>query len=118
MNESKLAYLWDTLPIGRENAIAYGELCAMWGVTKRVARNYLQRLSVFDNGDNLVLIRSSSVRGFYRTSDAADIKAYKFECLHKGRSIIAAVAKCDKVLASGAATQEDIPQLNIFDFTG
>ena len=117
MDENKLSYLWDTLPIGKENAVSYSELCSMWGVSKRVARKHLQLLGVYDNGDNLVLIRSSKGRGFYRTSNPAEIKAYKFECLHKGQSIIAAVKKCNRVLLDVGETPEDSAQLNIFDFT-
>lgn len=110
MKQAELLYLWETLPIGRENAISYGELCAMWNVGRRTARRYMQLLSEMDNGDEFVLIRSGNARGFYRSNDAEEIKAYKFEMLHKGRSIIAAVRKCERVL-----NEYDIAQLQFSD---
>lgn len=54
--------------------------------------------SRFDNGDNYILVRSSSGKGFYRTDDAGTIKAYRQECLNKGKSIFAPIKKIDRVL--------------------
>lgn len=111
MKQAELLYLWETLPIGRENAISYSELCAMWNVNKRTARRYMQLLSEMDNGDEFVLIRSGNTRGFYRSNDAAEIKAYKYEMLHKGRSIIAAVRKCERVLGESYGQQMQMADL-------
>lgn len=119
--EQRLAYMWDSIPIGRINAITYGELCAMWGMSKRVARKYLHDLGALDNGDGLVLIRSSKVRGFYRTDNPAEIRAYRAECIAKGKSVLAAAKKCSRVLRDAGALQpekKDSAQFDIFDFTG
>ena len=58
--ETDVAYerFWNTIPVGKENAIEYSELCLRWGVKDRVARKILQELGKHDNGDNYILIRS------------------------------------------------------------
>lgn len=108
MDETRLAQYWDQLPIGKENAMTYGELCNAWNMTERQARHTLQELSGFDNGDNYILIRSSANRGFYKTDNEAELKAYRKECLNKGRSIFAPVKKINRVLQTMGDMQINI----------
>lgn len=89
---------WNDIPVGKENAITYPELCDLWECTERAAREKLHELSHYDNGDNYILIRSSKGKGFYRTDDETEIKAYKRECLNKGRSVFAPIKKINRVL--------------------
>ncbi len=90
---------WNDIPVGKENAVKYDFLCAMWGVDKRAARAILHKLSLYDNGDNYILIRSSkNGGGFYKTDDREELKAYRKECLNKGRSNFAPVKKINRVL--------------------
>lgn len=98
LDDCKLALYWDELPVGKENAITYPELCDAWNMNERKARAILHALSLYDNGDNYILIRSSSGKGFYKTDDETDITAYKRECLNKGRSVFAPVKKINRVL--------------------
>ena len=95
---------WDTIPVGFENAIEYDDLCQMWRVSAREARKILQELGKHDNGDNYILIRSGTGKGFYRTDEAETIKRFKKECLNKGRSIFTPIKKINRVLH----TQEDM----------
>lgn len=90
---------WSEIPIGKENAIEYKELCEMWKCSERTARAILHQLSRYDNGDDYVLIRSGKTKGFYKTDDIAEIEAFRRECLAKGRSIFAPVKKCDRILS-------------------
>lgn len=90
--------LWQDIPTGKNNAITYTELCSLWQCTERTAREHLHELSLYDNGDDYILIRSSKGKGFYKTDDENEIKAYKKECLNKGRSIFAPVKKINRVL--------------------
>lgn len=108
--ETDVAYerFWNTIPVGKENAIEYSELCLRWGVKDRVARKILQELGKHDNGDNYILIRSGTGKGFYRTDETQTIERFKKECLNKGRSIFAPIKKINRVLR----TQEDT-QINI-----
>lgn len=89
---------WDDIPEGKENAVTYAELCARWGCDTRRARAILHDLSTYDNGDNYILIRSGKCKGFYKTDDESEIRAYKRECLNKGRSVFAPVKKINRVL--------------------
>lgn len=99
IDESRLELYWSEIPVGRENAVDYDILCALWDKSSRKVREILHELSRYDNGDDLILIRSSSGTGFYRTSDPADIKAYRAECLNRGRNTLAPLKKIDRVLA-------------------
>ena len=93
---------WEDIPVGKENAITYETLCAMWNCDARTARARLHELSLYDNGDNYVLIRSGKCKGFYKTDDESEIQAYKRECLNKGKSIFAPVKKINRVLNANA----------------
>ena len=89
---------WASLPIGRENAITYSDLMDLWGMSKRGVRYRLHQLSQQDNGDGLVLIRSSSHKGFYRTDNKAEIEAYKRETLNRARHTFAPIRKINRIL--------------------
>lgn len=96
--ELRHEYYWASIPIGRENAWGYDRLCLEWGRDKRTCREIMHQLSRYDNGDDLILIRSSKGDGFYRTSDPDEIKAYRAECLNRGRNTLAPLKKIDRVL--------------------
>lgn len=98
MNEAKLELYWSEIPIGKENAVSYNDLCHLWSKTERAVRYLLHELSLFDNGDDYILVRSASGKGFYRTDVPEIIKAYRQECLNKGKSIFAPVKKINRVL--------------------
>ena len=96
-------YYWQDIPVGRENAVTYETLCALWGADRRTVRQILHELSLFDDGDDYILIRSSkSGGGFYKTDDRDEMRAYRKECLNKGRSNFAPVKKINRVLNSDA----------------
>ena len=91
-------YYWNSIPVGRSNAITYSELVCLWGVTERKVRAILHDLSYIDNGDNYVLIRSSRGKGFYKTDNIADIESYKRECTNRARHTFAPLRKIRRVL--------------------
>lgn len=101
--ERKLDLYWSEIPIGKENAVSYPELVLKWDRKERDVRQILHELSAFDNGDDYILIRSAKKGGgFYRTDNPDDIKAYREECLAKGRSNFAPVKKINRVLNSNS----------------
>ena len=105
--ENKLELFWSEIPVGKENAVTYPELIAMWGRNAREVRLILHDLSLYDNGDDYILIRSAKKGGgFYRTDNAESIKEYREECLAKGRSNFAPVKKINRVLSN------NVDQLN------
>lgn len=106
MYDKHLDFYWQEIPVGKENAVVYDDLCDMWNKDKRGVRQILHDLSLYDNGDNYVLIRSGKTRGFYKTDDLDEIASYRKECLNKGRSIFAPVKKCNRVLNDGGGQLE------------
>jgi hypothetical protein len=98
MAKHHLELYWQEIPEGKENAVDYPRLCEMWDKNEREARRILHELSLYDNGDDFVLIRSGRSKGFYKTDDLDEIEAYRKECLSKGRSIFAPVKKCNRIL--------------------
>ena len=102
--EKPLEAYWLSIPIGKDGAWSYKELCAAWGMDRRSVRRLLHDLSYFDNGDGLILIRSSKGGGgFYRTANVDEIKQYRAECLNRGRNTLAPLRKIDRVLAAESA---------------
>ena len=98
MAKHHLELYWQEIPEGKENAVDYPRLCEMWDRSEREARRILHDLSLYDNGDDFVLIRSGKSKGFYKTDNKDEIAAYRRECLSKGRSIFAPVKKCNRIL--------------------
>lgn len=103
MDECKLELFWSEIPVGKENALTRQQLCAMWDMSDRSARKVLQELSQYDNGDDYILIRSGKSKGFYKTADAAEIAAYRKECINKGRSHFAPLRKINRLASVDAA---------------
>lgn len=90
--------LWNEIPVGEHNAVTYAQLCNRLKQNRRNVRKILHELSLYDSGDNYILIRSANGKGFYRTDNIAQIKAFRKECLNKGRSNFAPLKKINRVL--------------------
>lgn len=98
---------WNSIPIGAENAISYERLCILWHANKREVRRILHELSKEDNGDCLVLIRSSHGKGFYRSSDLCDIIRYKQECTNRARNTLAPLLKINRIMKGWNTDDKD-----------
>lgn len=94
----ELENYYNSIPIGKENAITYSELCVKWGVSERKVRYILHELSSFDPMDRYILIRSSHGKGFYRTDNVGEIEKYKRECLNRARNTCIPLRKIRRVL--------------------
>lgn len=112
--DGKLELYWNSIPIGKENAAEYADLMQIWNISERQVRKLLHDLSLYDNGDDYVLIRSSSGKGFYRTDDTATIKSYRQECLNKGKSIFAPVKKINRILSDNDSQIEFENNLRVY----
>lgn len=96
----RFVFYWQSIPTEKENAITYEKLMSEWNLSRRAVRRILHELSVIDNGDNYVLIRSSKTKGFYKTDNIREILLYKQECLNRGRRIFQAIKKINRVVYS------------------
>jgi len=112
MSGYDLQHFWESIPVGKSNAVTYEELVGLWGMSERQVRKLLAELSGFDNGDNYILIRSSRHEGFYRTDDPADISAYKRECRSRAMRTLAPIKKINRVLQSTAAENINLSFFN------
>ena len=95
-----LEYYYNSIPVGRENAVTYPTLCEKWGMSERQVRKKLHELSKYDSGDNFVIIRSGHGKGFYKTDDINEIKAFKKEIMAKAKSNFAPLGKINRILNS------------------
>lgn len=96
-------FYWNDIPIGKENAVTYDTLCARWGKSRRAVREILHDLSLYDSGDDYILIRSArNCGGFYKTDNRDEMRAYRKECLNKGKSNFAPVKKINRILNADA----------------
>lgn len=98
MEEHVLTQYWESIPIGKRNRVTYSDLCDTWGMSKRMVRLVLNRLASMDNGDDYVLIRSSSSRGFWRSNDREEIARYRREPLSRAKSYLKQLDKINRVL--------------------
>lgn len=97
-----LEFLWGCIPRGKDKAVSYDWLSTIWSCSARRVREILHELSNYDNGDDYVLIRSSSGVGFYRTNDPEEIEAYRLEVRNRGRRVFQALKKADRVLGTNS----------------
>lgn len=98
----KLEMYLNDIPIGKENAVTYKELCLKWHCSERQVRSILHQLSFFDNNDDYVIIRSSHGKGFYRTNDSGEIESYIKECTNRASNIFKTLKKARRVLKQQA----------------
>ena len=89
---------YEDIPIGRENAITYQQLCLKWHCNERKVRSILHKLSSLDLDDRYILIGSSHGKGFYKTDDVAEIEKYIKECTNRAKNIFITIRKARKVL--------------------
>ena len=98
MEEHVLEQYWQDIPIGKKNRVTRDHLCGVWGVNRRMVRLILNRLASWDNGDDYVLVRSSSSRGFWRSNDREEIARYRREPLSRAKSYLKQLDKINRVL--------------------
>ena len=98
IDNALLYYYWNCIPTDKEKAITYNELCLLWDCNARKVRHILHELSYYDNGDTMILIRSSHGKGFYKTDNTNEIERYKKECTNRARHTFAPLKKINRVL--------------------
>lgn len=92
---------YNSIPIGKENAISRAELAAQWGVSDRLARRIVAQLRAEDNGDGYIIVAYSSRKGYYRTDDVKEIRRFEREMHKRARNTFAPLKKARRVLRDG-----------------
>ena len=68
---------YNDIPVGKQNAVTKEVLTVKWGMTERGVRKVIQELRLADFGDDYIIISLSTGKGYYKSNDLEEIKAYK-----------------------------------------
>lgn len=94
-----LEKMYESIPIGKENAISKERLQTLWGFTnERAVRKTIAELRKLDNGDNFIIVSTSGCKGFYKTDDPEEILKYKNETLNRAKHTFAPLGKVNRIL--------------------
>lgn len=89
---------YESIPIGKENAISKNDLCKMWNMNVRSVREKIKKLRCQDNGDDLVIVSTSKQSGYYRTDDRNEIKQFKAETSRRAKHTFRPLKKVNRIL--------------------
>lgn len=104
---STLEKMYNSIPIGKENAITKEELQKLWGFScERVVRRTIAELRKIDNGDNFIIVSLSNCKGYYRTDDPEEILKYKRETLNRAKHTFSPLGKVNRILMENDAQLE------------
>lgn len=102
--------MYNSIPVGRENAISKEALQKMWGLqNERAVRREILELRKIDNGDDFVIVSTSSCRGFYKTNNKNEILKYKNETMSRAKHTFAPLKKVNRILSEVDTQLELIP---------
>lgn len=94
-----LEEMYNSIPIGKANAVTKEQLAEMWGYkTERAVREKIAEMRAIDNGDNYVVVSLSHNKGYYRSDDASEIMAFKQEVTSRARHTFIPLKKVNRVL--------------------
>lgn len=90
--------LYGMLPIGSRNAISRQELSRLWDLGDRAVRQVIAELRQMDFGDEFIIVSYSDGKGYYRTSDIAEIEAFTAEMRSRALQIFAPLKKANRII--------------------
>lgn len=90
---------YNDLPIGKKNAITKIELQCKWGMSERMVRKTISDLRAMDLDDDFVIVSLSTGKGYFKTNDIDEIRAFKKEVTNRGRHTFTPLRKVNKILA-------------------
>ena len=113
----ELLNYYNDIPIGKDHAVTKEKLSIRWHMDERSVRKIIQELRIADFGDNYVIISSSSGRGYYRSSDKAEIERFRKEIINRARNTFLPLKKINRVLDSESDFEgwDFAEQLDLFE---
>lgn len=92
-------YFYESIPIGRENAITRAELARLWGVSQDKARHIIAALRAEDQGDDYIIFSSSDPQspGYYKTANADERRAYMAETKRRAINTFKPLKKAQRI---------------------
>lgn len=91
---------YNDIPVGKQNAVTKEVLTVKWGMTERGVRHKIQELRLADFGDDYIIISLSSGKGYYKSNDLEEIRAFKKEVTNRGRHTFLPLMKVNRILAA------------------
>jgi len=90
---------YDSIPVGRENAITRADLARRWGVSQDKARHIVAALRAEDQGDDYIIFSSSSAEnpGYYKTADPMERRAYMAETKKRAINTFKPLKKAQRI---------------------
>lgn len=80
--------LSDYVPCGKENAVSKGYLSKMTGLDERMVRQGLKDANKVLIDDGVAIVSTASHKGYWKTDNLDELKAYEAEQMHRAVSII------------------------------
>lgn len=98
MNENDFYY--DSIPVGRENAISREELARRWRMSEDAVRHKIAELRADDNGDKYIIFSSSdpSSRGYFKTAEMPEIRAFIAETINRANNTKKPLKKANRII--------------------
>jgi len=89
---------YESIPIGRQNAVSRLELSILWNVSDRWVRRIIKDLRASDNGDDFVIVSTSHQSGYYRSNERDDIILFKEEVSKRAKHTFIPLRKVNRIL--------------------
>lgn len=89
---------YESIPIGKENAISREELCELCGKSARSVRRTIENLRSKDNGDDFVIVSTAHRAGYFRSSNRDEIRSFKGEVTRRGKHTFRPLRKANRIL--------------------
>ena len=104
---------YESIPIGKENAILRETLCVLWGKKPRSVRRIIEQLRSQDNGDDYVIVSTAHSAGYYRSNERDDIRAFKEEVTRRGKHTFRPLRKVNRILGIHEQQVSTVNQLKM-----
>ena len=89
---------YESIPLGKENAISKFALAQLWNTSVREARRKVMLLRMEDNGDDFVIVSTSKSAGYYRSDNRDDIRSFKEEMSNRAKHTFRPIRKASRIL--------------------
>lgn len=90
---------YNSIPIGRENAISRASLAKMWNMSQDSVRHMIAILRADDNGDDFIIYSSSNPNhpGYYRTDDPVERRNFMRETKFRAINTFKPLKKAQRI---------------------
>lgn len=92
-------FYYESIPVGRENAITRAELARRWGMSPDKVRHTIAALRAEDQGDNYIIFSSSDPQnpGYYKTDEATERRAFMAETKRRAINTFKPLRKAQRI---------------------